>query len=143
MLVATEQTAKPGTEGFESTKATDSTAGQEQMDLLSQLEQLLNAKNVQTSIIHRVGLRLHGIRTDLFPRTDRVELVAYSRGGWEVATVTLGERSGVYMVSLPTVRVGCQPVNKDQPHAVVDLILAALPKEKAAACPTNRSSSST
>ncbi|WP_344920451.1 hypothetical protein [Streptosporangium oxazolinicum] len=78
-----------------------------------------------------MGLRLYGDRPDPFPRSDRFELVAHSRGGWEIATVTMGDRSGCFMVSLPTVAVGCQQVNADQPHAVVDLILAALPKETA------------
>lgn len=41
----------------------------------------------------------------------------------------VGERAGGFLVSLPTVEVGCQQVNGDQPHAVVDLILATLPKD--------------
>ncbi|MGJ6964966.1 hypothetical protein ACSDR0_23955 [Streptosporangium sp. G11] len=76
-----------------------------------------------------MGLRLYGDRPDPFPRSDRFELVAHSRDGWEVATVTLGERVGRFMVSLPTIEVGCQSVSPDAPDAMVDLILAALPKE--------------
>ncbi|GAA4198830.1 hypothetical protein GCM10022252_49860 [Streptosporangium oxazolinicum] len=98
---------------------------------LSNLARLVRAQGIRTSIIHCVGLRLYGDRPDPFPRSDRFELVAHSRGGWEIATVTMGDRSGCFMVSLPTVAVGCQQVNADQPHAVVDLILAALPKETA------------
>ncbi|MFD8527831.1 hypothetical protein ACFV0L_10525 [Streptosporangium canum] len=45
--------------------------------------------------------------------------------------MTVGERSGYFLVSLPTVGVGCQQVKPDAPGAVVDLILAALPKEAA------------
>ncbi|MER5651151.1 hypothetical protein [Streptosporangium sp. NPDC002524] len=73
-----------------------------------------------------MGLRLYGDRPDPFPRSDRFELVAHSRGGWEVATVTVGERSGYFVVSLPSVGVAAQMVNVDQPYAVVGLILAAL-----------------
>ncbi|WP_344915769.1 hypothetical protein [Streptosporangium oxazolinicum] len=58
-------------------------------------------------------------------------MIAHSRDGWEVASVTVGERSGCFVVSLPSVGVTTQMVNADQPHAVVDLILAALPKEAA------------
>ncbi|MER5643157.1 hypothetical protein [Streptosporangium sp. NPDC002524] len=76
-----------------------------------------------------MGLRLYGDRPDPFPRSDRFELVVHNRGGWEVATVTVGDHSGYFMVSLPTVAAGCRPVDADQPQAVVDLILAALSKE--------------
>ncbi|WP_433256314.1 hypothetical protein ACQPYK_17080 [Streptosporangium sp. CA-135522] len=74
-------------------------------------------------------LRLYGDRPNPFPRSDRIELVAHSHNGWEIATVTLGERSGYFLVSLPTVGVGCQQVSPDAPGAVVDLILAAMPKD--------------
>ena len=127
--MASGQTATEPSTGGQSSSATDSSAGQRQIDQLSELEQLLKAQGIKTSIIHRVGLRLYGKETNLFPRTDRVELVAFSRGGWEVATVMVGERAGGFLVSLPTVEVGCQQVNGDQPYAVVDLILSALPKD--------------
>ncbi|GAA4190406.1 hypothetical protein GCM10022252_28680 [Streptosporangium oxazolinicum] len=42
--------------------------------------------------------------------------------------MTVGGRSGCFVVSLPSVGITTQLVNADQPHAVVDLILAALPK---------------
>ncbi|WP_436759427.1 hypothetical protein [Streptosporangium sp. V21-05] len=129
--MASGQTAvEPCAEGQEDNE-TAKPVGQEPPELLSRLAGLVNVHGVRTSIIHRVGLRLYGHRPDPFPRDDRFELVAHDRDGWEVATVTVGEHSGYFMVSLPTVAVECHPVNADQPHAVVDLILAALPKDVA------------
>lgn len=127
-------TRRRATEPHSEGHASDETAksdGQEPPGPLRHLAGLVNARGIRTSIIHRVGLRLYGHRPDPFPRSDRFELVAHSRDGWEVATVIVGDHSGYFMVSLPTVAIGCQPINADQPHAVVDLILAALPKETA------------
>ncbi|WP_436757449.1 hypothetical protein [Streptosporangium sp. V21-05] len=76
-------------------------------------------------------LHLRSHRPLPFPREDRFELIAHSRDGWEVASVTVGSRSGCFVVSLPSAGVTTQMVNADQPHAVVDLILASLPKETA------------
>lgn len=42
-----------------------------------------------------------------------------------IATVTMGPRSGCYLVRLPSAGVAAQTVNADQPQAVVDLVLAA------------------
>ncbi|WP_436758434.1 hypothetical protein [Streptosporangium sp. V21-05] len=97
------------------------------------VRQLLKMKGVHhTYVVHTIALKL-GVDNKPWPtgqRTRRApELVAHSREGWEVATVTVGTRSGCYVVSLPAVGVTAQLVNADQPHAVVDLILAALPKE--------------
>ncbi|WP_329093653.1 hypothetical protein [Streptosporangium sp. NBC_01469] len=78
-----------------------------------------------------MGLHLRGHRPLPFPRDDRFELIAHSHDGWEVASVTVGDRSGCFVVSLPSVRVTTQMVNADQQHAVVDLILAALSKDVA------------
>ncbi|MER5643225.1 hypothetical protein [Streptosporangium sp. NPDC002524] len=98
---------------------------------MSDLARLVRAQGVRTSIVHRVGLRLYGHRPDPFPRDDRFELVVRGRDGGEVATVTVGDRSGCFMVTLPTVAAGCRPVSAGRPQAVVDLILAALPKDAA------------
>ncbi|MGJ6969440.1 hypothetical protein ACSDR0_46900 [Streptosporangium sp. G11] len=99
---------------------------------LAVVQQLLKTKSVHhTYVVHTIALKL-GVDNKPWPmgqRTRRVpELVAHSREGWEVATVTVGERSGCYVVSLPSVGVTAQLVNAGEPHAVVDLILAALPK---------------
>ncbi|WP_436756613.1 hypothetical protein [Streptosporangium sp. V21-05] len=42
--------------------------------------------------------------------------------------MTVGSRSGCFVVSPPSAGVTTRMVNADQPHAVVDLILAALPR---------------
>lgn len=99
--------------------------------LLSELEQLIRAQGIKTSLSRRGGLRLCGSETSL-SSTDRVELIAFSPEGWEVAMVTVGDRSGCYMVSLPSAGVGSRPVSGGRPHTVVDLIVAALPKGKLA-----------
>ncbi|GAA4183859.1 hypothetical protein GCM10022252_11840 [Streptosporangium oxazolinicum] len=125
------QTATEAHAGGQGDDETASPAGQEPPEGLSDLARLVSAQGVQTSIIHYVGLRLRSHRPLPFPREDRFELIAHSRDGWEVASVTVGERSGCFVVSLPSVGVTTQMVNADQPHAVVDLILAALPKEAA------------
>ncbi|WP_433253191.1 hypothetical protein ACQPYK_09375 [Streptosporangium sp. CA-135522] len=130
--MTTGQTAaEPRTEERENDDTSDPAGQESPPETLRRLAELVNAQGVRTSIGHRVGLRLYGDRPDPFPRSDRFELVAHSPGGWEVATVTVGERTGRYMVSLPTIGVECQSVSPDVPGAVVDLILAAMPKEAA------------
>ncbi|WP_329426786.1 hypothetical protein OG339_42110 [Streptosporangium sp. NBC_01495] len=98
------------------------------------VQRLLKAKEVHTLAVHTIALKLGQAREPWPPaqQTRRTpELVAHSPEGWEVATVTVGTRSNCYVVSLPSVGVTAQLVNANQPHAVVDLILAALPKEAA------------
>ncbi|WP_440063746.1 hypothetical protein [Streptosporangium sp. OZ121] len=98
------------------------------------VQRLLKAKEIHTFAIHTIALKIahDGVPWPPAQRTRRTpELVAHSREGWEVATVTVGTRSNCYVVSLPSVGVTAQLVNADQPHAVVDLILTALPKEAA------------
>ncbi|MFF5209350.1 hypothetical protein [Streptosporangium sp. NPDC000396] len=53
------------------------------------------------------------------------ELRVYGGTGWMVAKVIVGRRSCHYLVTLSTVEIECQPVNGNQPYAVVDLVLAA------------------
>ncbi|WP_440100002.1 hypothetical protein [Streptosporangium sp. H16] len=101
---------------------------------LAVVQQLLKVKDVHTHAVHAIALKSDEDDKPWPPtqRTRRApELVAHSRQGWEVATVTVGPRSGCYVVSLPAVGVTAQLVNANQPQAVVDLILAALPKEAA------------
>ncbi|WP_329084107.1 hypothetical protein [Streptosporangium sp. NBC_01469] len=129
--MASGQTVTEAHAGGHEGDETASPAGQEIPEGLSDLARLVSAQGVRTSIIHYVGLHLHSHRPLPFPREDRFELIAHSRGGWEVASVTVGDRSGCFVVSLSSVGVTAQMVNADQPHAVVDLILAALPKDVA------------
>ncbi|MEV7907708.1 hypothetical protein [Streptomyces anulatus] len=121
-----QMTTEPGAEGRWGNEPR-SPPRPESPDALIHLAALVNAQEASTLLGHRVGLRLHGNRPNPFPR-DRFELMAHSHEGWEVATVTVGERAGYFLVSLPTVGAGCQQVNGDQPYTVVAMILAALPK---------------
>ncbi|GAA4210505.1 hypothetical protein GCM10022252_78430 [Streptosporangium oxazolinicum] len=101
--MATGQTATEARAGGQGDNQAASCAGQEPPEGLSDLARLVSARGVQTSIIHYVGLRLRSHRPLPFPREDRFELIAHSRDGWEVASVTVGERSGCFVVSLPSV----------------------------------------
>ncbi|GAA4192544.1 hypothetical protein GCM10022252_34100 [Streptosporangium oxazolinicum] len=101
---------------------------------LGVVQRLLNAKGVPSYAVHTIVLKLSegGKPWALGQCTRRVpHLIAHKRDGREVASVTVGPRSGCYVVSLLTVGVAAQLVNADQPHAVVDLILAALSEERA------------
>ncbi|MER7208502.1 hypothetical protein ABT340_15630 [Streptosporangium sp. NPDC000239] len=125
-MTSAQTALEPVAEGH---STTDGSAQQHQASLLSELEHLLRAQDVRTSITHRVGLRLRDDETNLFPRTDQVELAVSSREGWEVATVTVGLRSGCFMVCLPVIGIDCQVISGDRPDAVVNVIVAVLPKE--------------
>lgn len=111
--------AQPATESVvEGQSTTDDGVRQRQASLLSELDWSLRARGVRTSITHRGGP---------CPRGD--ELAVFSREGWEVTTVTVGPRSGCFMVCLPVVGVDCQVMSGDRPDAVADVILAVLPKK--------------
>ncbi|MER5646588.1 hypothetical protein [Streptosporangium sp. NPDC002524] len=99
--------------------------------VLAVVQQLLKAEGVRSYAVHTVTLKLSedGRPWALGQCTRRTpHLVAHNLDGGKVADVTVGSRSGCYLVSLPSVGVMAQPVNADQPHAVVDMILAMLPK---------------
>ncbi|MEV4095993.1 hypothetical protein [Streptosporangium saharense] len=97
---------------------TDDGVRQRQAGLLSELDRLLRGRGVRTSISHRGG-----------PRSRGDELAVFSREGWEAATVTVGPRSGCFMVCLPVVGVDCQVMSGDRPDAVADVIVAVLPRK--------------
>ncbi|MEU3165478.1 hypothetical protein [Streptosporangium sp. NPDC006930] len=113
------------------TPTTDATAERHDK-ALAVVQRLLREKGVRSYSVHAVTLKLgeSGDRWPLGQQTRRTpHLVAHDLDGREVAKVTVGSRSGCYLVSLPPVELMPQLVNADQPHAVVDLILAALPKD--------------
>ncbi|WP_344918992.1 hypothetical protein [Streptosporangium oxazolinicum] len=95
---------------------------------LAVVQRLLKAERVRSHTVHTIVLKLSesGRPVPLAERRRHApELVAYGDGGRMVATVTMGPRSGCYLVRLPATGVAAQTVNADQPHAVVDLVLAA------------------
>ncbi|WP_433245343.1 hypothetical protein ACQPYK_43270 [Streptosporangium sp. CA-135522] len=122
-----QTTAESCTEGHEDHEVTDTTAEKHDR-ALAVVQRLLKASEIRTQVVHRISLKLFG---DGRPspqgklRRHAPELIAYGDAGWTVATVAMGRRSGYYLISLPAVGVTSQIVNADQPHAVVDLVLAA------------------
>ncbi|MBG0831138.1 hypothetical protein HS041_25590 [Planomonospora sp. ID67723] len=96
---------------------------------LAVVQRLLKPHGVRTVRAHTIGMRLHGDGMP-WPKACLIhyapELTAYSDAGRTVATVTVGQRAGHYLVSLPTADVSCRNVSTDEPGTVVDMICAAL-----------------
>ncbi|MBG0818609.1 hypothetical protein [Planomonospora sp. ID82291] len=96
--------------------------------MLAVVQRLVKPHGLRTARVHRIGMLLRGdgMPAPKAPITHHApDLTVYDDAGWVIATVTIGPRAGHYLISLPTVDVGCQTVNADQPHAVVDMICAA------------------
>ncbi|MEV6866976.1 hypothetical protein AB0M44_39040 [Streptosporangium subroseum] len=94
---------------------------------LAVVQRLLKDRGVRSFTVHTYGLKLFGDARPLSRgglRRLAPELVVHRHAGWTVATVSVGSRSGSYLVSisndpdLRTVR---------EPQQVADLILAARP----------------
>ncbi|WP_371783525.1 hypothetical protein [Streptosporangium subroseum] len=108
----------------EDDEVSDATATRHDAALAS-VQRLLKARGVRSYVVHTIVLRLFG---DGRPyalgqrRRHAPELAVHGNAGWMVATVTMGPRSGCYLISagnntdLQTVR---------EPQQVVDLILLA------------------
>jgi hypothetical protein len=95
---------------------------------LADVQHLLKARGIHAYTVHTVGLKLFGDgRPYPLGKRERQapELVAYCDTGWAVATVTVGRRSGCYLVS---VRDSTKLQVVRNPQQVVDLILSACPK---------------
>jgi hypothetical protein len=96
--------------------------------MLAVVQRLVKPHGLRTVCVRRIGMRLRGDGMP-WPKASIThhapDLTVYDDAGWVIATVTIGPRAGQYLVSLPTMDVGCQIVNADQPHAVVDMIRAA------------------
>lgn len=124
----TSQTAEePSSEGRESDEVTDATAEKHDR-ALALVRQLLRARGVRAKPVHTVVLRLSDNGRPLSIAERRLhapELVAYDDGGGMVATVTVGRRSGCYLICLPPAGTAIRTVKPDKPYAVVDVVLAA------------------
>ncbi|WP_436757829.1 hypothetical protein [Streptosporangium sp. V21-05] len=114
--------------GERSAEPVTSATGEKHDRALAVVQRLLAAERVRSRAVHTITLKLSqdGRPLSLAERGRHApELVAYGDGGRMVATVTVGSRSGCYLVRLPVAGVAAQTVSADQPHAVVDLVLAA------------------
>jgi hypothetical protein len=104
---------------------TDATAEQHDKALAA-VQRLLKARGVRAYAVHTVGLTLFG--TDglhLLGEHKRhaPELIVHNGAGRVVATVTMGPRSGCYLVSLWN-GFDLRTVKREHPEKVADLILA-------------------
>ncbi|GAA0825463.1 hypothetical protein GCM10009525_18550 [Streptosporangium amethystogenes subsp. fukuiense] len=113
---------------------TDATA-ESQDEALAVVQRLLTERGIRSHRHNTISLGLYGSHLDLPTWPNRPdsrtwmkrhppELAVIGPQGWRDATVTVGSRSGCYLVSI---RNGpdLQAVGQEQPEKVVDLILAA------------------
>ncbi|AWS47190.1 hypothetical protein [Streptosporangium sp. 'caverna'] len=111
---------------------TDATAEQHDK-ALAVVQRLLKARGVRAYAAHTIGLRLLGTG-GLHPlgesRRYAPELIVHSGAGWVFATVTVGARSGCYLVSLWN-GFDLRTVKREHPEKVADLILSIRPEERA------------
>ncbi|WP_371780387.1 hypothetical protein [Streptosporangium subroseum] len=92
---------------------------------LAVVQRLLSVRGVRSCLVHTISLKLFGDGRP-YPLGQRrrlaPELVVTGSQGRRGATVSVGPRSGCYLVSL---RNGPGPETVRDPHQVVDLILTA------------------
>ncbi|MEV6868374.1 hypothetical protein AB0M44_46270 [Streptosporangium subroseum] len=96
---------------------------------LAAVHRLLKVRGVRPYIVHLHRLSLFGDGRPLPPGQHQrytPELVVHSDAGWVIAVVTMGSRSGCYMVSIPR-GPGIETVPSERPERVADLVLAAQP----------------
>ncbi|WP_433363065.1 hypothetical protein [Streptosporangium sp. CA-115845] len=100
---------------------------------LAVVQRLLNARGIRAHCHHTISLGLFANSAAAWPDQPPLrswmerhppELTVKGPQGWRVATVTVGARSGSYLVSL---RDGAdlQAVRSEHPEKVVALIVAA------------------
>jgi hypothetical protein len=93
------------------------------------VQRVLKARGARSYIVHMHSLKLFGDGRPLpLGQLKRYtpELVIHSDAGWVIAVVTIGPRSGCYMVSIPR-GPGIETVPSDRPERVANLVLAAQP----------------
>ncbi|MCF6469686.1 hypothetical protein FAF44_14995 [Nonomuraea sp. MG754425] len=79
----------------------------------------IHAELIKRQVPTRCAIRLYASEESLW---HPPELVIYADAGWRVATVSIGERSGSYLVALARVGAG------DEPRAArVEVVPAILP----------------
>ncbi|MEV6864422.1 hypothetical protein AB0M44_25865 [Streptosporangium subroseum] len=110
--------------GHEDDEVSDATAEKHDAALAA-VQRLLKARGVRSYVVHTIVLRLFG---DGRPyslgqrRRCAPELTVHGDAGWMVDTVTMGPRSGCYLVSL---RNGPGLETVRDPQRVVDMILSS------------------
>ncbi|MFJ2031560.1 hypothetical protein [Streptosporangium sp. NPDC087985] len=100
---------------------------------LAAVQRLLKVRGVRSYVVHTIALKLPGDgRPFLLGERKRYapELVVRSDAGGVAATVTMGPRSGCYLVSIPN-GPDLQAVRSGHPEKVVNLVLAAQPGGRA------------
>ncbi|WP_440104706.1 hypothetical protein [Streptosporangium sp. H16] len=126
--MATGQTAESLTEEHGNDEVTDATA-EEHDESLGVARRLLRERGMTAKPVHKISLKLvqDGRPLPLGRRVRHVpELVVHGDAGVIIGTVTVGLRSGCYLVSM---RNGpdLQTVRRENPEKVANLILTAQP----------------
>ncbi|NRQ30520.1 hypothetical protein HII36_01495 [Nonomuraea sp. NN258] len=86
-------------------------AAQVQRDLLDTLLLILDVEGVNAQLISRVWVEAKsGASSSVERRWHPPQLIIYADGGWRVATVSIGPRSGCYAVELAQIGPGNQPL---------------------------------
>ncbi|WP_157549641.1 hypothetical protein [Nonomuraea candida] len=108
-------------------------AAEEQADTLRRVIPHLQTRGVREQLIMGPGLgrcaiTVYGTNEDLW---HQPEMTIHADAGWLVATVTIGERSGSYLVELARVGPGNEPagtrtelVPSSRPYVVASLVVA-------------------
>jgi hypothetical protein len=127
MHMATGQTATESrTKGHEADEVTDATA-EKHSQALADVQRVLRARGARSLIVNTVSLALFGDGRP-YPLGKRrrfaPELSVTGSQGRRDATVSVGPRSGSYLVSI---RNGPDPETVREPERVADLILTPWP----------------
>jgi hypothetical protein len=97
---------------------------------LAAVQKLLLVRDVRSFVVHTIDLKLSvdGRPAPLGEvRRHSPELIVHDDAGWMVATVSMGPRSGSYLVSIPN-GPGLQTVGSEYPEKAANLILATHPR---------------
>ncbi|WP_371784985.1 hypothetical protein [Streptosporangium subroseum] len=119
------QTAiEPRTRGHEDEDVSDKTAEKHDQTLAA-VQRLLSVRGVRSYVVHTITLKLFGDGRPI-PLGQRSrhapDLDVRSRAGWVVATVSVGSRSGSFLVSTRDGR-DIETVPSGVPERVANLIL--------------------
>ncbi|MGA5758214.1 hypothetical protein [Nonomuraea bangladeshensis] len=83
----------------------------------------INAQLIKRRLPAQCAIKLYGTGEDLW---HPPELIVYADGGWKIAIISIGERSGSYLVELPTVGTDNQPGTKR-----IEVVPATMPSRVA------------
>ncbi|WP_371778734.1 hypothetical protein [Streptosporangium subroseum] len=129
-MTSGQTAAESRIEGHEDDEVTDATAERHDKALAA-VQRLLSVRGVRSCVVHRVNLKLFGDGRP-YPLGQRrrlaPELAVTGPRGWHDATVSMGPRSGCYLVSLSS---GSSPETVREPQQAADLILSSWPGARA------------